>query len=352
MSNQLYRPAYATRLGNLTAKSVLVLLCDQANDEGLGWPSIASIVKGTEINRRTVCRILEVFSAMELVERKEAEINDRYGRRKVQAIQVDTAKLGLDLTEVFAAAYAASQGKVAVPGRAGRWCLRDGESVSETDSDQSLRPDDRSQRPEVGLRDREPVSETDPPHPLIGRPLTDPVLDPPLTRCARELETPAMDEGQAAHVVELLARGRNADAAVWEKHYREQNLQKAVAASHASAKQAAEEEALRAEYPSLETALARVRKRCGFAWGGAGDELGPVLCEVFRDQEEMGKPVWRTAGQMVAMWELQRAQGSKLRARYGPLKFFRDGHWLDPSGWHWDNEVLKQLGETTAGSKR
>lgn len=346
MSNQLYRPAYATRLGNLTAKSVLVLLCDQANDDGLGWPSVASIVKGTEILRRTVLRILEVFATMELIELKEVEVNDRFGRRTVQAIQIDLVKLGGDLTEQFAKAYAAAQGKVAVPGKAGRWRLRDAEYVSETQDESVSETQDVSLRPEACLRDAERVSETYPPDPLLGRPLIDPVPDPSLTLGAREADP--FSAGQREHIDDLRSKGRNADAAMWEGYYTAQNDEEAAAARAVAEAEAQKDAVLRAEFPDLEAALTRLRRRCGFAWS-EGDELGPVLRQVFADQAEMGKPFWKTAGQMASAWELQRSQGIRLRARYGPLKFFRDGHWLDSAGWHWDIELLKRDGGVRVG---
>jgi hypothetical protein len=352
MSNHLYRPAYATRLGNLTAKSVLVLLCDQANDDGLGWPSVASIVRGTEISRRTVLRILEVFASMNLIEQKRMEVSDRFGRRTVDAIQVDVSRLGSDLTVDFVHAYAAAQGKIAVAGRAGRMCLRDAAGLlSETRAEVSETCADVSETAVC-------VLETEPPDPLIGGPLFDPLSDPTLRvgssdqgsgiRRQEEPEKPeeqkpeelpgdGLTDEQREHIEELRGKGRNADAAMWAGYYVDQNTRVAEANRAALDAAAADEAEAQREYPDLETALARMRKHCGFAWS-EGDELGPVLRQVFADQLEMGKPVWRTARQMVSAWLLQRKQGRRLRARFGPMKFFRDGHWLDPAGWHWDGE--------------
>ena len=63
--------AYKTKLGNPTAKSVLVLLSDCANDEGYGWPSVERIAEKTEIAARTVMRILQVFVDIGLIEKQD-----------------------------------------------------------------------------------------------------------------------------------------------------------------------------------------------------------------------------------------------------------------------------------------
>lgn len=334
MSSQHYRPAYATRLGNLTAKSILVLLCDQANDDGMGWPSIASIVKGTEINRRTVQRVVEVFAAIGLIERRKAEVSDRFGRRTVDAIFVNLGMLGTDLTEQFAMEYARSQGKVAERKTAGRWRLRDAlPGVSETEPGVSeTYPDVSETKPGV--------SETYPPDPLLGGPVIDPELDPspdPNARVAVQGDEPPLDREQQEHLARVAERGE--DPAPWRRHYVDENRK----AEETAALLRAEEIALEREYPDIETGLAKMRKQCGFAWA-EGDELGPVLRQVVLDQLEMGKPVWRTIAQMRAMWKLQVQQGARLRARYGPLKFFRDGHWLDSDGWHWNPDAMKGAG--------
>ncbi len=347
MSSHLYTPAYATRLGNLTAKSVLVRICDQANDtDGLGYPSVARIAKDTEINPRTVARMVKVFAAMGLVKLFPMEINDRYGRREVDAIQVDLARLGTDMTEAFARCYAEAQGKVAEPAGNGGWYLRDrkgavsetGEVISETES--------------LVSETEKVISETKPPHPLIGRTIIEPSLEPSLNSRACAPENGAPEEltpEQQEHLDRLAAEGRPESLVELVKlQYAGQNAKSAEARAVRDA-DAAKDAELAREYPDLETALAKMRKRCGFAWA-EGDELGPVLRQVFRDQEELGKPVWRTAAQMIAAWALQRRQGTRLRARYGPMKFFRDGHWLDPQGWHWNTALLELEGGANVGT--
>jgi hypothetical protein len=97
--------AYKTRLGNLTAKSVLVLLADCANDDGYGWPSEEKIADKTEIRMRTVKRILQVFVAIGLIARIDR------GKHKTPGLQLAIEKLGTDLAAQFAAAYRSAQSK-------------------------------------------------------------------------------------------------------------------------------------------------------------------------------------------------------------------------------------------------
>jgi hypothetical protein len=157
LSHEWYKPAYATRLGNLTAKSVLVLIADQMNGEGFGWPSIEFISHSTEINRRTVLRVFQIFVEMELV-----AIVDRgkvNGKRKAQGIQLNTEKLGSDLAAEFARLLKIAQGRTSGSGK----CLRDtGRNVSETQKSVS--------------ETQKSVSETFPPHPHIGGPVIDPLM--------------------------------------------------------------------------------------------------------------------------------------------------------------------------------
>lgn len=143
--------AYRTRLGNLTAKSVLALIVDEANAEGLGFSGIDRIVTLTEVKLRTVQRVVQVLTEIDLVSRTEAEL-----KGKVRpAFQVNLARLGLDLRAEFAAALA----------KASRKCLRDTSTrVSGTRKNVSAT--------------RQSVSETQPPNPLIGGPFLAPCSAP------------------------------------------------------------------------------------------------------------------------------------------------------------------------------
>src|SRR3569833_2006258 len=61
MSFENLRTAYRTRLGNLTAKSVLVLIVDEASPQGLAFVSVNNVARLTEICKRATLRILQVF---------------------------------------------------------------------------------------------------------------------------------------------------------------------------------------------------------------------------------------------------------------------------------------------------
>lgn len=165
MSWENLRDAYRTRLGNLTAKSVLVLIVDEANAEGLAIVGIDRVASLTEVNQRTALRMMQVFGEIDLVTRTKAVL-----KGKVRpAYQVNLAKLGLDLRDQFAAAYAQAGGK----------CLSDtSSSVSAT-----LKTVSATQKS---------VSATVPPHPLIGVPRLVP-LGPP---------TPIVPSGEGTKAVE------------------------------------------------------------------------------------------------------------------------------------------------------
>lgn len=54
MSNSIIEKAYASTVTSPTDISVLIALADQANDDGVCWPSVGSISRRTRLNRRTV----------------------------------------------------------------------------------------------------------------------------------------------------------------------------------------------------------------------------------------------------------------------------------------------------------
>lgn len=146
MSHEVTPIAYKTRLGNLPAKSVLALLADKVNDDGYGWPSLEYIADRTEINLRTVMRVVQVFEAIGLIVKVDR------GPKRCFGMQLVMEKLGADLRVEFRSAYAAAQSK---PGTAKLRCRRDSESpVSETLFDVA--------ETVAG------VAETFPPYPLIG----------------------------------------------------------------------------------------------------------------------------------------------------------------------------------------
>ncbi len=92
MSWENLKDAYRTRLGNLTAKSVLVLIVDEANAEGLAFVGLDRVATLTEINKRTTLRMIQVFGAIDLVNRTEATLKGKL----MPAFQVNLTRLGLE----------------------------------------------------------------------------------------------------------------------------------------------------------------------------------------------------------------------------------------------------------------
>jgi hypothetical protein len=158
------KPAYSTRLANPTAKAILALIADQVNGEGYGWPSVDFIVNNTELNKRTVLRVIQVFIEIELL------IKIDRGPRRTPGIQLNTALLGANLRARFAEQFRLAQGKTSGSGKR----LRDIEenSVSETHENVSETHENVSET-------HENVSETFPPDPLLGRPVIDPLKTQP-----------------------------------------------------------------------------------------------------------------------------------------------------------------------------
>jgi len=58
MSNAIITRAYGSTVDNPVKISVLVALADQANDDGICWPSVGSICRRTRLGERTVQRTL------------------------------------------------------------------------------------------------------------------------------------------------------------------------------------------------------------------------------------------------------------------------------------------------------
>jgi hypothetical protein len=145
------KDAYRTRLGNLTAKSVLVLIVDEANAEGLAFVGLDRVATLTEINKRTTLRMIQVFGAIDLVNRTEATLKGKL----MPAFQVNLTRLGLDLAAEFGAAYQNVGGT--------RRC----------DADASVVATRRSVAATRGS-----VVATRPPHPLIGRSPLVPFVSP------------------------------------------------------------------------------------------------------------------------------------------------------------------------------
>jgi hypothetical protein len=293
VSSENYSPAYKTRLGNLAAKSVLVLLVDQANVDGLGWPSIDYIADRTEIKKRTVLRILQVFAAMGLIVRLPVV---RFGK-KIPGYQLDMTKLGMDLADAFSRSYAEAQKKK--PDAAGKKCRRDiGESVSETRESVS--------------ETHESVSETLPPDPHIGRPVIDPVLTqtPP---------TPSLREGEK----ELSEEGE-------------------MTTSPARAEQAGIAQLIDAANKRVCDALGIVKRR----------HRQRMRAVIVLETEQGGWPP-DIAEKMLRSERRQREarKRGELTGHYSVMNFFELGIWKDEGRWFWNEDVLRKQAEAGTGSR-
>ena len=80
MSFRLAVEAFDAKVGNPLRKLVLLKLADQANDDGLCWPSYETIAKACEVDRRSVIRHIkkleeDSFLRIEKVYDKEAKKN-------------------------------------------------------------------------------------------------------------------------------------------------------------------------------------------------------------------------------------------------------------------------------------
>ena len=80
MSFRLAVEAFDAKVGNPLRKLVLLKLADQANDEGLCWPSYETVAKACEVDRRSVIRHIkkleeDSFLRIEKVYDKEAKKN-------------------------------------------------------------------------------------------------------------------------------------------------------------------------------------------------------------------------------------------------------------------------------------
>lgn len=144
MSNAVVTPAYKTRLGNPTAKAVLALLADKANDDGFAFPSTRHIAGQTELSERQVQRIIQVFGKMGLVAKYRAQ-NQQYDHYFI----INLSMLGRDLSDLFTVHFDEAQGKtVSQTG-----VSQTGATVSQTENS---------------------VSQTEPPHPHKGVTISEP----------------------------------------------------------------------------------------------------------------------------------------------------------------------------------
>ena len=86
MSIELVAKAKKTRLhGDSTAKLLLIVLADYANDEGMAWPSVKTMAEETEKSERSIQLLLRKLEQMRLIRKGDQKLVAKYakGRRPV-----------------------------------------------------------------------------------------------------------------------------------------------------------------------------------------------------------------------------------------------------------------------------
>jgi hypothetical protein len=324
----------------LTAKSILVLIADQANDTGYGFPSAQFIAEHTEVSLRTVLRTVQIFEAMGLIVRTM-----RMDGKPGMALQLAIGKLRCDLRDEFKRAHADAQGKAGdgdVP------CLTDmAASVSETVASVC--------ETQVGVSETVlSVSETVPPHPLIGVPLIDPLMtQTPPNPLASEGEVLEFTAEQRAHLESM--SGNPGRREFYEGFYRAENERTAAELARAAAQlHAVAEEMTRLQdaIPTVATARVWVMHECGFVEDCRRHGIGAVIDAVLELAAREGRQPWETGPAMARAWRKYQANGEWISPRYGPVKFFKLGIWRDERGWGWKVEAMRKQAEARAGSVR
>ena len=95
MSIELVAKAKKTRLhGDSTAKLLLIVLADYANDEGMAWPSVKTMAEETEKSERSIQLLLRTLEQMRLIRKGDQKLAAKYakGRRPTVYKLFPTAK--------------------------------------------------------------------------------------------------------------------------------------------------------------------------------------------------------------------------------------------------------------------
>lgn len=95
MSIELVAKAKKTRLhGDSTAKLLLIVLADYANDEGMAWPSVKTMAEETEKSERSIQLLLRKLEQMRLIRKGDQKLAAKYakGRRPTVYKLFPTAK--------------------------------------------------------------------------------------------------------------------------------------------------------------------------------------------------------------------------------------------------------------------
>ena len=95
MSIELVARAKKTSLhGDSTAKLLLIVLADYANDEGMAWPSVKTMAEETEKSERSIQLLLRKLEQMRLIRKGDQKLVAKYakGRRPTVYKLFPTAK--------------------------------------------------------------------------------------------------------------------------------------------------------------------------------------------------------------------------------------------------------------------
>ncbi len=358
MSKEITPLAYQTKLGNATAKHVLVLIADVCNADGFGWPGLDMIVELTEVSMRTVRRLLQVFEAIGLMERSKHTLQQgRYAGMEVTAYQIHVEMLGGDLQAEFATAYRQAQSKGAKSDdEAGE------EGVAAT-SDECRRDTKNVAATCRGVAETQKgVAATLPPHPLLGRTVKEPSsgttpIAPEGGVCAETVDGESVGEdgltdGQREHLATVTDPAKRWSYEAW---YREETARKLrVSAEQGAA--AAQHIAMDVELPTVAEAAVWVMQECGFVRRARkrGCERDPVLVAVSGAlaravEADQDRPAG-VARRMVEAWREYQRMARWLRYQYGPEKFFGLGIWAQREGWPLDQRRMAMEGEASVGS--
>jgi hypothetical protein len=97
MSNRAVTWAFEQDCGSMAAKLVLVKLADNANDDGLCWPSMDYVARHCNCTRNTVFRIIKKLQHRQLLDvhprsRNGMQTSNEYSLRMPQSDRIKTAK--------------------------------------------------------------------------------------------------------------------------------------------------------------------------------------------------------------------------------------------------------------------
>lgn len=299
MSTNLSRDVNRTVLGNVAAKSVFIFLGDEANAEGYGWPGLRYIASCTEVNLRTVMRVMQVFEEIGLIEKVDR--GRRNGKKVQYGTQISLEKLGSDLSEEFRQAFVRVQGLTSGTGkkklRGSQLTIHEANAsdfgVGSLDFAQCLRDGDLdvSETEKSVSETQKNVSETFPPDPLIGVPVIDPLLpQPPDPRTAGESRAePSLPWG------------------VEKKR-------------------------------GIKLAVDQVMQGCSFT----ARRLSETLREVIEQEWDKGEHPPTVALMMITAWHRYQNARPQLATGWSTRAFFAEGHWRKPESWPYSQQALRE----------